>query len=102
MPAVAGAYRAVLLAHHGRTEDARKALRGLEETRASGYLPPALLARVYASLGEVDSALEALEAREAGALLQPPVSRRIDRDYESLRPDPRFGELVQRLGLVVQ
>jgi serine/threonine-protein kinase len=100
-PSVVSGYRAVLLAHHGRTENAKAALRGLEEARASGYVPPALLARVHASLGEVEPALEALEA----ARLERSFSLlfvAIDPDYEPLRPDPRFRALVEKLGLAVQ
>ena len=88
-PAVAGAYRAVLFAHHGRTEEAKSALRGLEEARASGHVPPTLLARVHASLGEVEPGLSALEA----ARLERSFSLlflAIDPDFESLRPDPSF------------
>jgi serine/threonine-protein kinase len=100
-PAVASGYRAVLLAHHGRTEQARTALHDLEEVRASGDVPPALLARVYASLHEVEPALEALEAagRERSFSL---LLLAIDPDYEPLRPDPRFRALVERLGPAVQ
>jgi len=100
-PAIAGAYRAVLLAHQGRADEAREILRNLEEARASGYVPPALLARVYASLGEVDAALQALEAARIEHSFSLLILA-IDRDWEPLRSDPRFRALVERLGLVVQ
>jgi tetratricopeptide (TPR) repeat protein len=100
-PAVASAYRAVFLAHHGRTEEARTELRKLEEARASGYVSPALLARVQASLGEAEPALLALEAARVEHSFSL-LFLAIDPDFEPLRPDPRFRALVERLGLVVQ
>jgi TolB-like protein len=98
---IAGAHRALLLAHQGRTEEARAVLRSLEEARASGYVAPALLARVYTSLGEADRALASLEearAENSFSLL----FLAIDRDYEPLHADPRFRTLVEGLGLALQ
>jgi hypothetical protein len=61
-------------------------------------VPPALLARVYASLGKPDAAFGALETagteRSFGMLFLA-----IDPDYQPLAPDPRFSALVERLGL---
>jgi TolB-like protein len=100
-PRIALAQRAMLLAHQGRTEEARAHLQSLEEARASGYVPPALLARVYASLGEVDRALEALEDARAARSVSL-LFLTIDPDYEPLRSDPRFRALVEGLGLALQ
>lgn len=100
-PAVASAYRAVLLAHQGRAEEARTVLRNLEEARVGSYIPPALVARVYASLGEVEGALLALDAARAEHSFSL-LFLAIDPDYEPLRPDPRFRALVESLGLPVQ
>ena len=100
-PAVASAYRAVLLAHEGRTEEAKTVLRNLEEARIGGYVPPALLARVYASLGDVEAALLSLEAARVEHSFSL-LFLAIDPDYEALRPEPRFGALIERLGLVVR
>jgi hypothetical protein len=59
---------------------------------------PALLARVYASLGKPDAAFEALERARAersfGMLFLA-----IDPDYQPLAADLRFRALVERLGL---
>lgn len=99
--AIASAYRAVLLAHHGRAEEARTILRNLEEARVGSYVPPALLARVYASLGDVEPALLALEAASVERSFSL-LFLAVDPDYDPLRPDPRFRALVERLGLAVQ
>jgi serine/threonine-protein kinase len=100
-PLVAGAQRALVLAHEGRTDEAKGIVRTLEEARANGYVPPALLARVYASLGDVERALASLQeakAEHAFSLL----FLAIDPDYEPLRSDPRFRALVEELGLALQ
>jgi tetratricopeptide (TPR) repeat protein len=100
-PLVAGAQRALVLAHEGRTDEAKGIVRTLEEARANGYVPPALLARVYASLGDVERALASLQeakAEHAFSLL----FLAIDPDYEPLRSDPRFRALVEGLGLALQ
>ncbi len=100
-PLAAGAQRAVLFARQGRAEESRTVLRTLEEARASGYVSPALLARVYASLGDVERALAALEdarAEHSFSLL----FLDIDPDYELLRSDERFRALVDSIRLAVQ
>ena len=100
-PLVASAHRALVLAHEGRTDEARAILRSLEDARATGYVPAALLGRVYAALGDVDRALAALseaKAEHSFSLL----FLAVDPDYEPLRADPRFRALVEELGLALQ
>ncbi len=99
-PAFASAYRTIFLSHQGRSEEAAAELEKLEEMRARGYVPPALLARVYASRGEEDKALKALEAAEAEHSFSLTFLA-VDPDFEPLRPNPRFRALVEKLGLVV-
>jgi TolB-like protein len=98
-PTVANASRGVLLAHRGRTAEADETLGELEEARAREYVSPALLARLYASLGEVDRAIAALEGARAersfGLLFAA-----FDPDYEPLRSEPRFRALIQGLGIL--
>ena len=58
----------------------------------------ASMAEIYATLGEVDRAFQVLEARYAqrdGAL----ILLNADPDFDSLKSDPRFKVLTQRVGL---
>ena len=56
------------------------------------------LAMGYAAVGDLDAAFAALErafqARSAGL-----IYLHLDPGYEPLRGDPRYDELVQRIGL---
>jgi serine/threonine-protein kinase len=95
-PSIAEAHRALHLARQGRIEEASVLARTLEQ--GSSYVAPALLTRVYASLGKPDAAFEALERARAersfGMLFLA-----IDPDYQPLAADLRFRALVERLGL---
>jgi len=79
----------------GRAEEARHVLRELEELATKRYVSPYYLAIVYAQLGDHARAFELLEQsfadREAWITwmgVQP--------QFDSLRDDPRFTELVRR------
>jgi serine/threonine-protein kinase len=97
-PSIAAAHRALHFARQGRIEEASVLARTLESAQGSSYVPPALLARVYASLGKPDAAFGALETarteRSFGMLFLA-----IDPDYQPLAADARFRALVERLGL---
>ena len=57
------------------------------------------LAAIHAALGDLDSAFAALEAgyeRRDGFL----ISIHVDPLLEPLRADPRFADLVRRIGMV--
>jgi serine/threonine-protein kinase len=98
-PVFASAYRAIFRSHQGRSDEAAVEVLKLEELRAQGYVPPALLSRVYASRSEEDEALRGLEAAEAEHSFSL-VFLAVDPDFEPLRPNPRFRALIERLGLV--
>jgi tetratricopeptide (TPR) repeat protein len=83
-----------------RKDEAETLLRELHERAASEYVLPIYFAEVYASLGNTDEAFRWLEKayqeRNSGMLwLRIPTSFH---SWESLRSDPRFDDLVQRMG----
>ncbi len=86
------------LAITGEDEKARRILAGLVERATERYIRPEILAVGYAAVGEKDEAFaqleKALEARSAGL-----VYLVVDPMYDPLRDDPRFRELVERVGL---
>jgi serine/threonine-protein kinase len=90
------AYEAQALAVLGRDGEAREILESLENEER--YVRPEFLAGAYGALGEMDRAFEKLEeayaSRSAGL-----VYLHIDPAYDSLHGDPRFKEMVERVGL---
>jgi eukaryotic-like serine/threonine-protein kinase len=63
-----------------------------------GYLAPASVASIYASLGENDHAFEWLEKayQERDSDL---VFLKVERAWDNLRSDPRYADLLRRVGL---
>jgi adenylate cyclase len=86
------------LAALGRREEAEEILARLENESRQQYVRAEYLAMGHAAVGNVDRAFEALEkayqARSAGL-----IYLHLDPGYEPLRDDPRYKELVQRIGL---
>ena len=86
------------LAITGEHEKARRILAGLVERATERYIRPEVLAVGYAAVGEKDEAFvqleKALEAHSAGL-----VYLVVDPMYDPLRDDPRFRELVEKVGL---
>ena len=86
------------LAPLGRREEAAEILARLEEESKQHYIRAEILAMGYAALGELDRAFALLErayqARSSGL-----IYLHLDPGYEPLRQDPRFKELVGRIGL---
>ncbi len=82
----------------GEEERARKVLDVFLERSRSGFVPPMYLALMYAGLGETDEAFRWLE--RAHEMHDPGlVYLAIKPGFESLRTDPRFVELAERIGL---
>jgi predicted Zn-dependent protease len=80
----------------GRGADAGQLLAGLKTRSNPAYSNAAEIAMIYAALGENAQAMAWLERgyRERfnpGVLLRP--------GFDSLRADPRFRDMVQRVGL---
>jgi tetratricopeptide (TPR) repeat protein len=82
----------------GRTADAQNILAQLKKMPTRQYVHPVLVARVCAGLGQRQEALEWLEAGyrvHSRDLLE----LKYDPRLASLRADPRFGDLLRRVGL---
>ena len=86
------------LARAGRRSEAEAVLRELQDLREKRYLSPAFIAAIYAGLGEKNEAFGWLEKafRLRSRYL---VWLKVAPEYEQLRSDPRYQELVARIGL---
>jgi TolB-like protein/DNA-binding winged helix-turn-helix (wHTH) protein/Tfp pilus assembly protein PilF len=82
----------------GRKNEARAVLTELKQTSEKEYLPATSIALVYAGLGEKDQAFVWLEkAYEQRAFHLQWI--KLEPRWDSLRSDPRFEDLVRRIGL---
>lgn len=82
----------------GRREDARATLAELAARAEREYVTPVALALVHVGLGDVDAAFEALERAYALRSLRI-LGLALDPRWEPLRSDPRYRDLVWRIGL---
>ena len=98
-----GAQGAVALAHAyseaGRKAEAEKILRDLQRKSKETSASPYEMATIYAGLGENDKAFKFLDQAFSQKSLGMPSSLSSDLVIESLRPDPRFQNLLGRIGL---
>jgi len=98
-----GAESTVSLAHAyfvtGKKAEAEKILRDLERKLKGTSVSPYAMATIYATLRENDKAFEFLEKAYSEKSLEFPSSLKSDPVLDSLRPDPRFQKLLERLGL---
>ncbi|HSE97970.1 MAG TPA: tetratricopeptide repeat protein [Blastocatellia bacterium] len=82
----------------GNREQARKVLDEMNRISKQKYVPLNNLARIYAGLGENDKALELLERaiddRETGLTYLKVVPQ-----WDAIRQEPRFRQILQRIGL---
>ena len=86
------------LARLGQIDEARKILNQLLTRARTRYVPPTSLATVYAALGEVELALDALDR----AFLTRDTRLTVLKDdprLASLRKEPRFVALIHKLKL---
>jgi TolB-like protein/Tfp pilus assembly protein PilF/tRNA A-37 threonylcarbamoyl transferase component Bud32 len=93
---IVGLARAYALA--GRKAEAHKVLQELRQLSKGAYLPPCYFAAVDVALGENEQAFTWLEKayRERDTYL---TWLKVDEALDPLRPDPRFHELLSRVGL---
>lgn len=89
-------YLGAAYAKAGEREKAREILRRL--TTGRDYISPGTLAALYVALGEHERALASLE--RAYAIHDNQLQfLAVDPNLDPLRPDPRFQDLVRRVGL---
>jgi TolB-like protein/DNA-binding winged helix-turn-helix (wHTH) protein/Tfp pilus assembly protein PilF len=87
-----------VLAATGNAARARELLKQLEAEARDRYLPPFYASVIHAALGERDLAMAGLEksyAEKSGWM----VFLRIEPFFDGLRSDPRFADLLARVGL---
>ena len=96
-PAVLG-FLARACASAGRRADALRLLAELKRRRQAGYVTPAAFVHAYIGLGEYDEAFAWFEEayKEQDNMLQ---SLKVQPIYDPVREDPRFKDLVRRVGL---
>jgi tetratricopeptide (TPR) repeat protein len=92
-------YLGVAYAKAGEREKAQAILNELR--RSTGYVSPGELAALYAALGELEQAFASLERAYAAHDLQLQYLG-VDPMLDPLRSDPRFQDLMRRIGLPLQ
>ena len=82
----------------GKTAEARRILRELEEETKTRYVPPCVIAALYVGLGDKEQAFVWLERayQERDVLL---MTLNIEPHLDPIRSDERFRDLVRRVGL---
>jgi TolB-like protein/DNA-binding winged helix-turn-helix (wHTH) protein/Flp pilus assembly protein TadD len=82
----------------GRRTDALRLLADLKKRRQAGYVPAAAFVNAYLGLGDYDQAFVWLEQayKEQSNILQ---FVKVHPYFDPIRNDPRFAELVRRVGL---
>jgi serine/threonine-protein kinase len=82
----------------GRKSEALKTLTELQALAERKYVPPHSFAYIYAGLGDKERAFEWLEKGYTGR--DDALTRlKTEPMFDSLRPDPRFTDLMRRVGL---
>jgi adenylate cyclase len=94
-PTAALAYAYSLI---GRKAEAENILRNLERKSKSEYVSSYAIATVYAGLGQKDRAFEFLEKACLEKSLELSWSLKSDSRIDNLRSDPRFQDLLRRVG----
>ncbi len=89
-----------LLAVAGRQDEARAILEELDERARAGYVSPLPFAGILAGLGETERAFQQLE--KAYVERTPMLHSVTFPSHDSLRADPRWLDLVQRLNFPTQ
>jgi hypothetical protein len=83
----------------GKRAEAQKVLDHLKELSAHSWVAPYNVAVIYVGLGEKDQAFALLDRAYKDRSYYLPNYLSTDARLDSLRSDPRFGELRRRVGL---
>jgi serine/threonine protein kinase/Tfp pilus assembly protein PilF len=83
----------------GKKAEAQNVSDRLQKLSKQKYLSPRFMASIYAGLGEKEQALESLNAAYEDRSLQIGPGIIADPTYDSLRAEPRFQDLLRRMGL---
>jgi TolB-like protein/DNA-binding winged helix-turn-helix (wHTH) protein/tetratricopeptide (TPR) repeat protein len=85
-------------AHAGRRADALRLLAELKKRKQAGYIPAAAFVNAYLGLGENDQAFVWIEQayKEHSNILQ---FVKVHPYFDPIRSDPRFQDLLRRIGL---
>jgi TolB-like protein len=81
-----------------RHDEGRDVLRDMEHPSTAGYVDPYAIAVVYAGLGDVDRTFEWLEQAFEERATWLTLFVKCDPRFDALRSDPRFGDLLRRMG----
>ena len=89
---------ATAYAHAGRRQDALTLINELKQRRQRGYVPAGAFINTYLALGDYDQAFFWCDEayKEQSAILQ---WIKVDPLFDPVRNDPRFVDLVHRVGL---
>jgi len=90
--------QAVAFAASGNTKNARDTLRRLEAASKSRYVSSFEIAAVYANLNDIDQAFEFLQKAYDERNYDLPYIR-VDSRFDKLRSDPRYADLLRRMGV---
>ena len=92
------AFLAAEYARSGNREQARKVIEQLNRLPAQTYVAPCYRATVYVALGENNTALDLLEKayQQRSACV---AFLKIFADWDPVRSDPRFIDLLKKVGL---
>ncbi|MBZ5660149.1 MAG: protein kinase [Acidobacteriia bacterium] len=85
----------------GKKAEAQKVLDQLTELSKKKYIQPRLLARIYVGLGDKDKAFEYLEKSYEDRSIETGFGTiNVDPNFDSLRSDPRYTDLLRRMNLL--
>ena len=83
----------------GRTAEARKILGELQRRSKTSYVSPYMIATIYAGMGEKNNAFQFLEKAYQERSPDIPYFIKADLRIDNLRSDPRYADLLHRMGL---